>query len=216
MTRPRVVRWTELERGSALHEAALLLGRGQVVAHPTETIYGLAAAADHPEGHRALLRVKGYREPRPFLLLFDSRARLAEALGDLPPGGEVLAGTFWPGPLTLLFPARGGLPPWWSGPAGEVAARISPHAFCRGLIERLDGPVLSTSANLPGQPPGEDAETIARLFSRTELALVVNAGPLTGAPSTIVGWGPGGWSVLRHGRIPGAAIDDALGRGVAP
>ena len=121
------------------------------MAHPTETVYGLAAAADLEAGHRALLELKGGSTPRAFLLLFEARARLAERLGELPPGGEALARAFWPGPLTLLFPAPPDVPPWWSGPDGDVAARVSPHAFCRTLIERLAGPILSTSANPAGE-----------------------------------------------------------------
>ncbi len=203
--------WSEERSGDAPGEAAGLLARGEVVAHPTETVYGLAAAADLETSHRALLELKGGSAPRAFLLLFEARARLAERLGELPPGGEALARAFWPGPLTLLFPAPADIPPWWSGPDGDVAARVSPHAFCRALIERLAGPILSTSANPAGEETCRSAAELAEAFAGTRLALIVDGGRLEGAPSTLLRWTPErGWTRLRSGPVSEDAIRRAL------
>jgi L-threonylcarbamoyladenylate synthase len=208
---PRVVSWSPGEPGPAVEEAGRLLAAGHVVAHPTETVYGLAAAGDLEEGYRALLEIKGGATPRAFLLLFDGRARVVERLGDLPPGGDALAGAFWPGPLTLLFPAPAEAPAWWSGPDGDVAARVSPHPFCRALIAGLEGPILSTSANLAGEPPCANAAELARAFAATRLALVVDGGLLAGLPSTLLRWTEErGWTLLRSGPVSDDAIRGAL------
>jgi L-threonylcarbamoyladenylate synthase len=208
---PRVARWADGGPDETLVEAAGLLALGRVVAHPTETVYGLAAAADVEGGYRALLELKGGSAPRAFLLLFADPARLFDRLGELPPGGAALARAFWPGPLTLLFPGPADLPAWWTGPDGDVAARVSPHGFCRGLIERLGGPILSTSANRGGEPTCRSAAEVVRAFSGSRLALVVDGGTLAGAPSTLLRWtSERGWTPLRAGPVPEDAIRRAL------
>jgi L-threonylcarbamoyladenylate synthase len=181
------------------------------VAHPTETVYGLAAAANLEAAHRRLLELKGGSTPRAFLLLFESRRALQERFGRLPAGGEALADAFWPGPLTLLFPAPADLPAWWSGPDGDVAARVTPHPFCRELIGRLGGPILSTSANRAGEPACRTAEAIARAFAGSRLALIVDGGPLEGLPSTLLRWTEErGWTMLRPGVVSEEALRQAL------
>jgi L-threonylcarbamoyladenylate synthase len=212
--RPRVVVWAE-SGDRAVNEAAVLLAEGRVVAHPTETVYGLAAAADDRRGYEALLRLKGGAVPRSFLLLFESPERLEDRLGPLPEGGEDLARAFWPGPLTLLFPARAGLPPWWSGAEGDVAARVTPHPFCRILIARLGGPVLSTSANAPGEPPLATGRAVASAFDEAALPLVVDGGPLEGLPSTLLRWTERGWTPVREGPVGREALERVLGARLA-
>jgi L-threonylcarbamoyladenylate synthase len=213
MARPRVLRWSEAEPGRAAEAAAAALRAGGVVAHPTETVYGLAVSAADERAHAALLRLKGGGAPRAFLLLFADRQALRESLGELPPGGERLADAFWPGPLTLLVPAGAGLPAWWSGPEGDVAARVTPHPFCRALLAALGGPVLSTSANRPGEPPLETAAAVTAAFSPDELALVVDGGRLRGSPSTLLRWTDRGWSVVRPGPVSREALARAVGTG---
>ena len=213
MATPPIVPWTEDGTGGAVEEASDLLLRGEVVAHPTETVYGLAGAASDPRGYAGLLRVKGGTGARAFLLLFDTRERLAGTLGELPPGGETLARSFWPGPLTLLFPAAGGLPLWWSGPDGDVAARVTSHPFCHAVVGRLGGPVLSTSANRTGGSSLESAEAIAGAFDSAEVGLVVDGGRIAGLPSTLLRWTGEGWAVLREGPIPGASLARSLAGG---
>ena len=211
---PRIVRWSEARPGEAVREAAEALERGDVVAHPTETVYGFAAAAEIEAAYRRLLGIKGGAVPRAFLLLFETPEALERRLGALPPGGEELARRFWPGPLTLLFPAPADVPAWWSGPDGDVAARVSPHRFCRDLLQRLGEPVLSTSANASGEPPLSNAPDLAASFAGRGLALVVDGGRLEGRPSTLLRWTEDrGWTTLRQGPVTEDEIRAALEEG---
>ncbi|MFN2433553.1 MAG: L-threonylcarbamoyladenylate synthase [Gemmatimonadota bacterium] len=205
--RARILAWSEAAPGAALGESLEVLRAGGVVAHPTETVYGLAAAAEDERGQAELLRLKGRSPPRAFLLLFASRGDLEARLGELPTGGDALARAFWPGPLTLLFPARADLPTWWSGPDGDVAARVTPHPFAVGLVQELGGPVLSTSANPPGRATPATAAGVARAFAGCALRLVVDGGPRSGSPSTLLRWTDRGWAVLRSGPVERSAIE---------
>lgn len=205
-----VVPWSPGDRDVPRRSAEALRGGG-VVAHPTETVYGLAAAADDERGFRGLLRLKGGTTPRTFLLLFADRAALEARVGPLPPGGAELADSFWPGPLTLLMPAPADLPRWWSGPEGDVAARVTSHPFARALIEELGGPVLSTSANPAGVATPATAAQVAGAFGDPRPAFVVDGGTLAGLPSTLVRWGERGWSVAREGALSTETLDGLLG-----
>ncbi|MBA2565906.1 MAG: threonylcarbamoyl-AMP synthase [Gemmatimonadetes bacterium] len=211
MSEVRLLAWSEDAPGTAVEEAAALLARGEVVAHPTETVYGVAAVATHREAYARMLAIKGGTAPRPFLVLFDSRERLHEAVGELPPGGEALAEEFWPGPLTLLVPAPADLADWWSGPEGHVAVRVTPHPFCRSLIRRLAAPVLSSSANRAARPAPFDAPSIKAELAGTGLALIVDAGPLVGAPSTLLRWTDCEWEIVRRGPVSRAEVARVLG-----
>ena len=205
-----------MDADDAVRHAADLLARGEIVAHPTETVYGLAGCADVADAYGGLLRAKGGSTPRAFLILFDSRERFFARVGALPRDGEVLASAFWPGPLTLLFPAPAGLPAWWSGPEGDVAARVTPHAFCVGLIRQLGAPILSTSANLAGAPTCDSAAAVADAFAGRGVALVVDGGRLVGRPSTILRWTEEhGWTELRSGPVSFSDIERVLAHGTA-
>lgn len=197
-----VVRWSEGDPQGALPRALAVLRAGGVAAHPTETVYGLAAAGEDERGFRELLRLKGGSSPRVFLLLFAERRALEERLGALPPGGNELAQAFWPGPLTLLIPARTGLPRWWIGPQGQVAARVTSHAFARALVRGIGQALLSTSANPAGAETPVDAGGVAHVFSGRGLELVVDGGRAEGLPSTLLRWSEPEWSIERHGSLP--------------
>jgi L-threonylcarbamoyladenylate synthase len=206
-----LARWADGDPEETVAEASRLLAGGRVVAHPTETVYGLAAAADVEAGYGSLLEIKGGSTPRAFLLLFADVAALRARLGELPPGGEALGRAFWPGPLTLLFPAPADVPAWWTGPDGDVAARVSPHGFCRAVVERLGGPILSTSANPQGGRTCRRAAEVVATFAGSALALVVDGGTLEGRPSTLVRWtAERGWARLREGPVSEDAIRRAL------
>jgi L-threonylcarbamoyladenylate synthase len=125
------------------------------------------------------------------------------------PRVHTLAAAFWPGPLTVLLPARRDLPE----PIvldGMVAVRVSSHPLARRLARELGRPLASPSANPAGLEPARDVNT-ARAYFGFDVACYIDDGPIAGAPSTLVDPGPP-LRVLREGAIPRAAVEEALRR----
>lgn len=204
----------DAERAAAA-VAEHMAGHG-LLGYPTETVYGLGCAAEARSLAR-LAALKGRRPGKPFLLLVASRA-MAEAAGLVfTPAANALAESFWPGPLTLVL--RGGegkLPDGLRGPEGGIAVRHTSHRAVARLIELLERPLTSTSANLPGQAPAAGAEQLVALFRAAYDAgelLVLDGGTLGNVPpSTIVdctGYQP---ALIREGALPRPELRAAVGR----
>jgi len=163
-------------RRTAIAAAVERLRRGEVVAIPTETVYGLAALPDFEPTLRA---VKGREAGKAVTWAVASR-EAAERLVDLSAlGPQKLARRFWPGPLTLVLPRR-------NGGAGTLGVRVPGHAVALALLEAIGTPLLLTSANKSGEGDARSAaEVVAALDGA--IPLVLDAGPSQlGQPSTVV------------------------------
>jgi L-threonylcarbamoyladenylate synthase len=186
-----------------LDAAVAHVREGGLIAHPTETVYGLGGLAT-PAALDAVRRLKPGRD-RPFILLVPS----AEAVAGLAWTAEAreLADVFWPGALTLVLadPSHS-FPAGVHGESGGVAVRVTSHPVTRVLVERLGQPLTSTSANLPGDPPaasGDEALAVARAAGAGEELWVLDAGPLPpSAPSTVVDCTGPVARLLRPGATP--------------
>ncbi len=195
---------------AAIERAAAAIRRGEVIAIPTDTVYGLAANPFQPEAVRRIFRLKGRPENKPILLLVES-VRQAEALmAALPEAFERLAARFWLGPegapLTLILPAAPAVPEWITAGTGTVAVRMPGSVLTREIIRAARVPLTGTSANRSGLPAAETAEQVRQAFPRG-LALIVDGGPArTSAPSTLVDLTLGRPRVVREGAIPAAEI----------
>jgi len=162
-----------------------VIGKGGLVAVPTETYYGLAANPFDRGAVARLMSAKGREDGKPILVLIANRAQLSTLVLCVSPIAEVLMDAFWPGPLTLLFAAHPSLPLNLTANTGTVGARLS---SCAPLVELLQsvGPVTGTSANRTGSPPPRTpAEVEASLGPHVDL--IVDAGETPGGlPSTVV------------------------------
>jgi len=145
---------SDSEIAAAIPNVVRHLGKGGLLAYPTETVYGLGSRALQADV-AALAALKGRSARKPFLLLISDRA-MAEAQGlAFNASADALARAFWPGPLTLVLPGGSGrLPDLLRGPDGGIAVRWTSHQAIAALVAALGSPLTSTSANLPGQPPG--------------------------------------------------------------
>jgi L-threonylcarbamoyladenylate synthase len=192
-------------------EGAALLARGGIVAYPTETFYGLGALASDAAAVERLVHAKGRPEEKPLPLLAADLAQ-AEAVAELPPLARRLAAAFWPGPLTLVVPARAGagLHRAITGGAGTLGIRVTSGAVAAALARLAGGALVATSANLSGHPPVADPAALdPALVAR--LDLVLDGGPAPGGlPSTVVAVGAGGLGLLRAGAIPFERVEAAL------
>lgn len=193
-----------MEHGGELDQVVEHVRIGGLVAHPTETVYGIGGLAT-AAGIAALRRLKRRPEERPFLVLLPS----ADAVPDLvwTEGARELASVFWPGALTLvLADPSGSFPPGVRSATGGVAVRVTSHPVTRMLVERLGVPLTSTSANAPDAPSattGEDALTVVTAVGAGEEVWVLDAGRLSpSAPSTVVDCTGAVPVVLRAGATP--------------
>jgi protein-tyrosine phosphatase len=175
---------------NAVAAAAAALRQGEVVALPTETVYGLAAL---PEHGAKLVAAKGRDEGKPFTFAFVDRAAAAERLDLSARGPRKLAERFWPGPLTLVTRRRGG--------DSLVGARVPGHPFCTALLRELGTPLLLTSANRSGEPDAVDAAGVAASLGGT-IALIVDGGRAAlGQASTVVSFAAERPVIQREGLI---------------
>ncbi|HWM84302.1 MAG TPA: L-threonylcarbamoyladenylate synthase [Kofleriaceae bacterium] len=169
----------------SIRQAALALSRGEVVCVPTESSYGLAADLRSAAGLAKITALKGGRPADSPFPLIAGAIEEARALARVwPEAAERLAARHWPGPLTLVVPARPGLPAEVVGPGGGVGVRVSSHPIAAALASAL-GAITATSANRSGQPPATTAAQ-ARAGFGGELSLYLDGGVCAGVPSTVV------------------------------
>jgi L-threonylcarbamoyladenylate synthase len=201
-----------IDVAGALDAAAGALTAGELVVLPTETVYGIACALD-PVALARLVEAKDRSIDKGITLLVNDLGQ-ALPLARIPRAADRLARRFWPGPLTLVLPARpeANLPGLVTGGLGTVGFRSPAVAEVRALARRL-GPLPLTSANRSGERDATTAtEALAVLGQR--VALVLDGGPSPGGvPSTVlaVSDGPEPPRILRRGALGPEAIARALG-----
>jgi L-threonylcarbamoyladenylate synthase len=207
---------TEAEITAAIPQVVKHLGKGGLLAYPTETVYGLGSRTVQTDV-AALAALKGRAASKPFLLLISDRS-MAEAHGlAFTPSADALARAFWPGPLTLVLPGGSGrLPDLLRGPDGGIAVRWTSHQAIASLVAALGAPLTSTSANVPGQPPAPGAAAIARDFAAAVgdgRLLVLDGGVLGNRPpSTVVDCTRPQAQIVREGTLSVAELRRAVGR----
>jgi L-threonylcarbamoyladenylate synthase len=196
----------------ALESAAAALRATEIVAIPTETVYGLAVLPDE-RGLERLLAAKQRSAEKGIQLLIDSIEQ-ARAVATLPPIAERLAAAFWPGPLTLVLPRRPDvtLPAQLGGGRPTLGIRLPDHPVPRALAREL-GPLAASSANVSGQPDATTAELVMASLGDI-VTLVLDDGPVRGGvPSTVVDCSAndGAPQILRVGALSEAEVLAAAG-----
>jgi L-threonylcarbamoyladenylate synthase len=186
--------------------AAEVLRRGGIVAYPTETFYGLGALARDAAALARLVSAKLRPEGKPLPLLAADAAQVGE-VARLDGLAARLAAHFWPGPLTLVLPASPALDAAITAGGATVAVRVPGSEIARELARRAGGAIVSTSANLSGDPPPVlAAELSGGLVARIDHVLDGGRTP-GGQPSTIVEVAGGAVRLVREGVIP---LDEVL------
>lgn len=210
--------------GDEAREAARIIREGGVIVYPTETLYGIGCDPWNRAAVERVLLMKQRPQSRTMLLLADSRGMVEDRFGALDKLSSKLAEAFWPGLLTLVFRPSAGCPDYLCGPSGGVAVRVTAHPLCAEIIGEFGGPIVSTSANLMGEPPALSFKDADELFGRE--ADMVLGGPrvrgrtrndkdgelMTRTPSTIVDTVSGALRCIREGTVPFALIREAARR----
>jgi L-threonylcarbamoyladenylate synthase len=181
-----VWQWREERAGELWQVARGHLAAAQLMALPTETFYALAAHPFQEEALDRLFSLKGRTPDKPVLLLVSGLDMVSLVAGKIPDRARDLMTRFWPGPLTVILPARPELSRRLTSGTGGVALRQPRQEVTCRLIAALEFPVTGTSANRARQPPCIRAEDVEREFGN-ELALILDTGPCPGGlPSTVV------------------------------
>ena len=166
--------------------AAAALRRGEVVAFPTDTVYGLGAALFCEPAVQALYEIKGRPEMKAIPVLLASADDLAQVVAHVSPLAERLRREFWPGPLTLVLGARPDIPPVVRAGGQTVAVRVPDHPVAQALIRALGTPLAATSANRSAAPEAlTAAEVVEQLGNKVRWVIDGGRSP-GGRPSTVV------------------------------
>jgi L-threonylcarbamoyladenylate synthase len=178
---------------------------GQVVALPTDTVYGLAVDPSVPGAVERLFALKARPRDVPLPVLVGSRQQVDAVASPLGRAAGLLADRYWPGPLTLVVPRAPGFTADLGGPRPSrttVGVRWPDHPLV-GELCRTQGPLAVTSANPHGASPATRADEVATaLAGRPELALILDGGVCGGTPSTVIECHGSGSRCLRVGAIP--------------
>lgn len=206
-----------------ISEAADLIRRGELVAFPTETVYGLGADALLPEGAKRIYAAKGRPSDNPLIVHIADFEALERITSEIPPQAKALADAFWPGPLTMIFRKSALVPYETTGGLDTVAVRMPSHPAALALIRESGGYIAAPSANTSGRPSPTLAEHVAEDLSG-KIAMILDGGPVgIGIESTIIdlscigsdeGNEPGGDSspmILRPGYITGEMLAKVIG-----
>lgn len=200
-----------------LKVACALLERGECVAIPTETVYGLAADARMAGAVARIYAAKGRPAFNPLIIHLPDLATVKE-YAHLGPEARLLARHFWPGPLTMVLPLRAdaGIASIVTAGLDTVGVRVPAHPVAQRLLRAYGGPLAAPSANPSGRISATSAAHVAERETGLggRIAAVLDAGPCAvGVESTIIGWsGDGQPALLRPGGITVEAIETVLGR----
>lgn len=184
-----------------LKRAVNLIRQGAIVGFPTETFYGLAADPFCQSAISSLFSLKRRAADKPILTLIEGVEQLPLLVESIPPLYEPLIDRYWPGPLTLIFPAKRTLSTELTGGTGTIGIRISSHPLARELVGLAGIPLTATSANISGYPAPQTAHDVTAMFGDA-LPYVLDGGRTAGGlSSTVVGLSGGNLLVLRQGVI---------------
>lgn len=192
-------------------KAVHILQGGGIVAYPTETFYALGVKFDMPDSLRKLYALKKRPHEKAMPVIIGDRSLLSALVSDkwlanIPPHARLLMDSFWPGPLTLLLPAKKGLSEYLTANTGMIAVRVPGESFAFQLAKKAGFPITATSANISALPPAENAAMIREYFG-TVIDLLIDGGQAPGGlPSTIVEASWNNIKIIREGAIDEAVI----------
>ncbi len=193
--------------------AARLLAEGQLVAFPTETVYGLGADALNPIAVRRVYEAKSRPFDHPLIVHIGHKHLLDEFAVKIPENARALVNHFWPGPLTLVLEASDRVPRIVTGGQDTVAIRLPAHPLTLSLLKEFKGGMVGPSANKFGRLSPTNASDVDRNFG-SEVGLVLDGGACgVGIESTIIGFDGESPVMLRPGMITKTAISEAIATG---
>jgi L-threonylcarbamoyladenylate synthase len=200
------------EIGKDIEKSAALLASGQLVAIPTETVYGLAGNALDEKAVLQIFKSKNRPSFDPLIVHLASFDQLPEYVESIPEELKALADVFWPGPLTLLLPKKAIIPDLVTSGLDKVGIRVPKHPLTRSLLKLLDFPLAAPSANPFGYISPTNATHVQQQLGE-KLTYILDGGPCDiGLESTIVGMEHGQVIIYRLGGISVDSIENIVGK----
>jgi L-threonylcarbamoyladenylate synthase len=185
-----------------IKRAAKVIKKGGIVALPTETVYGLAADYRNRKAVGRIYKVKKRPKDKPLTVQIQDINYLDELTGEVSAFAYQLMSKFWPGPLTLVLPAKD---------EGTIGVRIPANKIARRIIKESRGPLVVPSANISGEPAAQTADQVLESFKGL-IELVIDAGSVElGIASTVIDLTVSPYKVLREGIITERDIQSVQG-----
>ena len=196
-----------------LSDAVSALTRGEVIVFPTETLYGLGADALNFDAVEKVFQLKGRDPTNPSPVIVSDRAMLDRVVAATSPLAEKLMAHFWPGPLTLVLPARADIPPRLVNATGGIGLRISSQPIATELVRTLGRPLTATSANPSGQAGARTIAQAKHYFSG-KINIFVDGGELPSITgSTVAQVTTSKIKIIRAGEIAKRELEKIVGKG---
>ncbi len=191
--------------------AGNLLKNGEVVAIPTETVYGLAASAFSPDAVGKIFKAKGRPQDNPLIVHISDFDDLAKITEEVPETAIRLAENFWPGPLTLILKKNEKIPLEVTAGLSTVAVRFPSHKYARAVIEAAGVPLAAPSANLSGKPSPTSAQHVMRDLAG-KIPMIIDGGECeVGLESTVIDLTGEKPMLLRPGAVTLSQLRSVLG-----
>ena len=203
----RIIRASQAE----LEAAVEALRDGELVAFPTETVYGLGANAANPAAVRKVFDLKGRPPSHPVIVHIDDRKYLRRWVREITPQAEKLAEAFWPGPLTLVLPRAEGVHDIVTGGQDSVAMRIPSHPMAQQLLNAFGGGIAAPSANRYGRLSATRPEHVRDEFGDAVRVVLDGGESQVGLESTIVSCMGDVSRLLRPGAVTLSQLRRVLG-----
>ncbi len=194
-----------------MKKAGELIAAGELVAFPTETVYGLGGDALDPEASKKIYAAKGRPSDNPLIVHIADFSDMERVARKVPDAARKLADKFWPGPLTMIVEKSDNVPDATTGGMDTVAVRMPNHPVALSLIEQSGCLIAAPSANTSGRPSPTEAGHVAEDLSG-KIAMIVDGGPVgIGIESTIIDLTENPPMVLRPGYITPQMLSEVLG-----
>ena len=195
-----------------LRRAGQILKDGGLVAFPTETVYGLGGDALNPESSRKIYAAKGRPSDNPLIVHISKWEDIYPIVGEVTEEAELIAGAFWPGPLTMILPKSDKVPCETTGGLRTVAVRMPSHKIARRLIECAGGYIAAPSANASGKPSPTKARYVVEDMDG-KIDMIIDGGEVgIGLESTIIDLTVSPPQILRPGFITQQMLSEVLGQ----
>ncbi len=195
---------------SVIEEAVSFLRAGKVIAFPTDTVYGIAGNVFNDSAVEKIFDIKSRDFNKPLQILIAQKDDLNLIVRDFTEVMNVLISEFWPGPLTIVVPARKDFPMRVRCGLSNIGIRMPSNQIALKIIKAFGSPVAASSANISGMPDPKDAEDVIKYLG-DRIDLIIDGGPTTdNIPSTVIDLSVDPPVILRHGKLSESEIKKIL------